>query len=90
MGITLIPIPFWWDKSPASLAATIRAVRADLLQDQSINVAPIATDMPSQYQRRPSYRFNSPQLYDTKVDPTGWFLCVNTLSNSLQVNDGKI
>jgi hypothetical protein len=31
-GITLIEVPYWWDRSPLSLAATIQLHRPDLLQ----------------------------------------------------------
>jgi hypothetical protein len=27
MGVTLIPIPYWWDNKPASLAATLQRYR---------------------------------------------------------------
>jgi hypothetical protein len=46
LGITVIPIPFWWDQSIASLAATIRQQRPDMQDLVQENVATISTTMP--------------------------------------------
>jgi hypothetical protein len=45
LGVTLIPIPFWWDKSSHSLASTIRYYRPDI-NFQSKEVPPIPLEMP--------------------------------------------
>eukprot|EP01114_Cavostelium_apophysatum_P003467 TRINITY_DN1335_c0_g4_i6.p1 TRINITY_DN1335_c0_g4~~TRINITY_DN1335_c0_g4_i6.p1 ORF type:complete len:879 (-),score=171.48 TRINITY_DN1335_c0_g4_i6:765-3401(-) len=37
VGITLISIPYWWDESPESLVATIRAVRPDIRYSLPLN-----------------------------------------------------
>jgi hypothetical protein len=47
MGITVIQIPFWWDKSPQSLISTIKMQRPDLLQHYPSGKA-IPTTVPSQ------------------------------------------
>jgi hypothetical protein len=44
-GITLIPIPFWWDKSPDSLASTLHYYRPDI-KLQAKEVPPIPLEMP--------------------------------------------
>ena len=41
-GITLIHIPYWWDKQKSSLVATIRQYRSDLLK-QELSGTPIPT-----------------------------------------------
>ncbi len=32
-GITLIEVPFWWDQTYESIAATIHTIRPDLLEN---------------------------------------------------------
>ena len=39
-GITLIPIPFWWDKKISSLTATIHQYRPELVSDPKANAIP--------------------------------------------------
>jgi hypothetical protein len=46
MGITLIAIPFWWNKSSAELAATIKAYRPDINISVPSNSLPISRTMP--------------------------------------------
>jgi hypothetical protein len=71
MGITLISIPFWWDKSPNSLASTIRLYRPDI-NISGISVAePIPSTIPKQLlrlNRTPS----APKEWTDEIDPTGW------------------
>jgi hypothetical protein len=43
-GITLINIPYWWDKASESLAATIFELRPDLISGS--DAAPITTEIP--------------------------------------------
>ena len=45
-GITLIHIPYWWNKEKSSLVATIRQYRPDLLK-QELSGTPIPTQPPS-------------------------------------------
>lgn len=40
-GITLIEIPYWWDKSKASVIASIIKVRPELESQMSTDVRPI-------------------------------------------------
>jgi hypothetical protein len=42
IGISLIEVPYWWDRTPESLAATIYAQRPDLFTK-----APIGKPIPS-------------------------------------------
>jgi hypothetical protein len=44
-GITLISIPFWWDKSSDSLASTLHYYRPDI-KLQAKEVPPIPLEMP--------------------------------------------
>jgi hypothetical protein len=69
LGITLIPIPFWWDKSSASLAATLLAYRPDLPLVAKAKDA-IST-MPLKLQRKFKYKPTFPVSY-AEQDPTGW------------------
>lgn len=43
-GITLIEIPFWWDRDKSSLVATIHERRADLIGETGAK--PIPTESP--------------------------------------------
>jgi hypothetical protein len=73
MGITVISIPFWWDKLPTSLAATIRSFRPDIDFDSvPQSVAGIPSVMPVKLQQQFRYKPNSAKVYDDKIDPTGW------------------
>jgi hypothetical protein len=72
MGITLIHIPFWWDKSSESLSATLRHYRPDLDIALRPGISPIPLKMPSKYERTYQYKPNIPQKYDEKIDPSGW------------------
>jgi hypothetical protein len=47
LGITVISIPFWWDRSPNSLASTIQHYRPDI-QIQT-KEPPIPAEMPAQF-----------------------------------------
>jgi hypothetical protein len=51
LGTTLIEVPYWWDKKMASLIATIRAVRPELLisdaQDAESSQADPTSQLPS-------------------------------------------
>jgi hypothetical protein len=78
-GITLVTVPFWWDKSPASLAATIRRSRPDLVQLDHLNGTPIPTKMPEQRNPQFHYEPNIPQEYANELDPTGWYVLYCTV-----------
>jgi hypothetical protein len=70
MGITLISIPFWWDESLASLAATVKTARPDLI-NVSIESAPIPSDIPQKYQTK-KYKPNVAQVYSSQINFSGW------------------
>jgi hypothetical protein len=72
MGITLISIPFWWDKSRNSLASTIKLHRPDIeMLDHSTSTPPIPLTMPSKLHRQ-KYIPNCSKDYNGQIDPTGW------------------
>jgi hypothetical protein len=50
-GITLISIPFWWDRLPNSLASTIQLYRPDISL-QAKEVPPIPKEMPLKSKKR--------------------------------------
>ncbi len=62
MGITLINVPFWWNKTVGSLAATILQHRADLTFLQHVAEIPIATKRVREYQRKTTYKANQSNL----------------------------
>ena len=72
MGITLISIPFWWDKSPNSLASTIRLYRPDITVNGVLPASPISSEMPIKFQKRFRYTPNSSEEWNDQIDPTGW------------------
>jgi hypothetical protein len=49
-GLTLISIPFWWDRSLSSLAATIQYYRPDITIQEK-NVPPIPFEMPVKHKK---------------------------------------
>jgi hypothetical protein len=51
LGISLISIPFWWDRSSNSLAATIQYYRPDIYL-QAKEASPIPTEMPDKFKKR--------------------------------------
>jgi len=49
MGITLIEVPFWWDRSIATVAATIHKYRPDIIPEPPAGSRPVSMDvMPQQ------------------------------------------
>jgi hypothetical protein len=50
-GITLVQIPYWWDRKYESLASTIYSHRPDLFQEPSLGT-PIPLTEPVVAQRR--------------------------------------
>jgi hypothetical protein len=73
-GITLIPIPYWWDNSPSSLAATIQYYRPDLIVNNSTNASPIPSEMPAKVQRGFNYAPSYPKQLSDTIEPTGWLM----------------
>jgi hypothetical protein len=72
MGITLISIPFWWNKSPQDLASTILLHRPDINLHHIASKSPISTVMPAKYQTRTKYFPNTSKDLKEDIDPTGW------------------
>jgi hypothetical protein len=74
MGITLIPIPFWWNRTTSSLASTISATRPDLHFGNLSKDEPISKDMPKQLIKQFKYTPNTSIVYHEGIDPTGWYV----------------
>jgi hypothetical protein len=73
MGITLITIPFWWNRTKASLAALIGYHRPDISRMYSRTVPSL--EVPSAYHRPFNYHPNAckdMKMQGTQFDPTGW------------------
>jgi hypothetical protein len=49
-GITVISIPFWWDRSSSSLSSTIQYFRPDI-NLQAKEVPPIPFDIPVKFKK---------------------------------------
>jgi hypothetical protein len=89
MGITLITIPFWWNKSVTSLAATIKYYRPDI-PFENISGLPMSANMPIKLQNQFKYTPNAFKIYDESIcDPTGWYVMLITILID-QVADGKV
>jgi hypothetical protein len=73
LGITVIYIPFWWDKSPSSLAATIKLYRPDIEIFNVLGGSPIPKEMPSTAKVPFTYTPNTSKEYANQIDPTGWY-----------------
>jgi hypothetical protein len=74
IGITVIPVPFWWDGSPESLAATIIHYRPDITFPGIVPTSPISSEIPVKYQKPFKYVPNSATEYYGQIDPTGWYV----------------
>jgi hypothetical protein len=76
-GITLISVPFWWNESTASLAATICQERPDikLWLDVPARSQPISNEMPQRLlHQKFTYKPGEPVAYNDQIDPTGWYV----------------
>jgi hypothetical protein len=74
-GVTLVPVPFWWDRKETSLMATILQHRPDFEVTQ-IGV-PISKDMPAQFQQKIKYKPNAPKPLKEPFDLTGDWYCIS-------------
>ena len=50
-GLTVISIPFWWDRSSSSLISTIQYYRPDI-HIRDVDVSPISLELPAKYKKR--------------------------------------
>ncbi len=49
-GITLIVIPYWWDKQCESIAQTVHVTRPDIeIRSQLLTGVPISSTMPNEH-----------------------------------------
>lgn len=51
-GITLVQIPYWWDRTYESLASTIYSRRPDLFPDEIPQGNPIPAEEPSRAEQK--------------------------------------
>ena len=74
-GITLLEIPFWWDKKIDSLAATIYMHRPDLFVEQPAG-KPIPIVEPhwklKYKESETKKKIMTATIWDESMDPTGW------------------
>lgn len=71
-GITVIPIPYWWDKKIESLAATAHQYRPDVFP--FTQGSPIPVDPPLTKKQRSMYPLMLGTEWGLEEDPTGYFL----------------
>jgi hypothetical protein len=71
-GITLIPIPFWWDKEHSSIISTLYSLRPDLSLSH-IQGMPIPLLMPEKFKQAIRYYPNVAKEYNDFHDPSGWY-----------------
>jgi hypothetical protein len=77
MGITLISIPFWWDKSPNSLASTIRHYRPEIdINEVFLSKSAIPSEMPAKFQNSQYFTANCAREFNNQVNPTRWYVCM--------------
>jgi hypothetical protein len=94
LGITLIQIPFWWDKSLPSILATLQHHRPDIQLDGSYSGSrPISLEMPEKYQKPFKYRPNASESLDVNpIDPKRWYylllLTLNIIRLMMEKFDG--
>eukprot|EP01114_Cavostelium_apophysatum_P009980 TRINITY_DN2333_c0_g1_i1.p1 TRINITY_DN2333_c0_g1~~TRINITY_DN2333_c0_g1_i1.p1 ORF type:complete len:524 (-),score=84.41 TRINITY_DN2333_c0_g1_i1:89-1660(-) len=84
-GVTLIEVPFWWDRTSRNLLASIVEKRPDLRNHPStskdpslLDGVPIARIIPEwSVEKRSTIFPGKPaiEFWDSKRDPTGWFIC---------------
>lgn len=71
-GITLIEIPYWWDFTKESLAATIHRIRPELVPDPP-GIQPIPSSN-SEDAQADSLPIQHGQIWDQHQDLTGWWM----------------
>ncbi len=72
LGINLITVPYWWDGSLSSLAATIRQARPDI-EIPSVDItAPIPLNVPIKATSSVPFEVKHAGNVPEKFDVTGW------------------
>lgn len=82
IGITVIDIPYWWNKEIGSLKATIKKYRPELIQESNYEkpipeTAPIQSTENSQENYLTHIELHLvmiPEEYEEDIDPTGWWM----------------
>ena len=77
LGISLVKIPYWWDRKVSSLAATLCAVRPDLFDIPVVgDVIPISepsiTSKAVVEHKTARKRIMTATVWEEGKDPTGW------------------
>ena len=81
IGISLIHIPYWWDKKISSLRATIATIRPDIISsklkitDIAIPMEPLmkSTEKIRRKKNEIKSKFMLASLWNNDDDPTGWY-----------------
>lgn len=68
-GITLIEIPYWWDKEKSSLMATIHELRPELVE--AVDASPIPREPPTSFPQAVAELMHG-EDWDGVEDLTGW------------------
>ena len=79
IGITLVHVPYWWDKKISSLRATIATIRPDIVgqlnkDDVPIPLEPITNRMKAEKRRKNEIKgkLMLATNWNKEDDPTGW------------------
>lgn len=64
LGITLIPIPFWWDKQEISLAT--------IIAHNCPNLAQLVAHIITRSKILPGHMIGTSLEWDMETNPTGW------------------
>jgi ATP-dependent DNA ligase len=75
VGITLIEVPYWWDKKYSSLAATVYSQRPDLFTEK-IQGTPIPNTGPTPKPKSlKDKKFMLSTMWDNEsMEPSGWYM----------------
>jgi hypothetical protein len=72
-GLTLIPVPFWWDKRQESLISTIRQIRPDVPLPSS-NSPAISDAIPDKIRGQMKYKPSSAKRCPDSLKPHGFIM----------------
>ena len=79
IGITLVQIPYWWNKKRSSLEATLHQVRPELVPGNP-TADPVPSTPPSEFKVRKSKVVSNIQNqlmlavdWNSREDPKGWY-----------------
>jgi len=80
LGITLIEVPYWWDFSKNSLAASVQSLRPDLLLNMNLLEPPIDLQCPFGARFKPSVSVKCPDFAEIALMNADLFSAIENIS----------